>query len=130
MIGEWQPTNSSGKSETIPTPELIRTLADNSTSPNRVTPDIRLAAQECIKCSPDLWTDSFKNIEDDALIGLAFFYIRAESTIAGFEAGAANPAILVFRYLKSEGRKPSKDIIKAMKAETDNRFIPHGDALS
>ncbi|WP_369984324.1 hypothetical protein [Thalassolituus sp.] len=130
MIGEWQPADAGGKPEATPTRELIGMLADAAEAPQNAPADIQQAARQCIQCAPELWTTAFEDIDDDALIKVAFFYIRAEQTLAGFESGASNPAIQVFRYLKSQGRKPSKETVKAMKAETDNRFIPHGDALS
>ena len=128
MIGQWDPsaTTTSNQPET----KTLLLLAQHSAEPTKVDDETLQRAILWIKSPATQWEKAFADISDDALLQLSFFYVRAEMKLSGFEAGASSPAIYVFRYLKSQGRKPSKDIVKALKAETNNRFIPHGDVLS
>ena len=130
MIGEWNPSATTTETETLPTNDELRQLAAASGTPADVSEPLRTRATNCIRNDQSEWEQAISELEDAELINVAFFYIRAEQTLSGFESGANNPAIRIFRYLKSQGRKPDKDIVRKMKAETDNRFIPHGDALT
>ncbi len=130
MIGEWNPSATTTETETLPTNDELRQLAAASGTPADVSEPLRTRATNWIRNDQSEWEQAISELEDAELINVAFFYIRAEQTLSGFESGANNPAIRIFRYLKSQGRKPDKDIVRKMKAETDNRFIPHGDALT
>jgi len=128
MIGEWDPTEVQATAG--PSADQLAKLALFSETPAKADDVLRKQAASWIKASVESWNSAFATMSDEQLIALAFFYVRAEQSLSGFESGAQNPAIHVFRYLKSQGRKPERDTVKALKAETDNRFIPHGDALS
>ena len=130
MIGEWNPSATTTETETLPTNDELRHHAAASAPPADVSEPLRTRAANWIRNDQSEWEQAISELEDAELINVAFFYIRAEQTLSGFESGANNPAIRIFRYLKSQGRKPDKDIVRKMKAETDNRFIPHGDALT
>ncbi|WP_297533185.1 hypothetical protein [Thalassolituus sp.] len=130
MIGEWNPSATTTETETVPTSNELRQLAAAADNPASAAEQLRNRAANWIRSSQSDWEQSLSDLADAELINIAFFYIRAEQTLSGFESGSNNPAIRIFRYLKSQGRKPGKDIVRKMKAETDNRFIPHGDALT
>lgn len=130
MIGEWNPSAKTTETETLPTKEELLQLAAAASNPTEAEASLQGRAAGWIRNSQSDWETACSELEDAVLIDIAFFYIRAEQTLSGFESGANNPAIRIFRYLKSQGRKPGKDIVRAMKAATDNRFIPHGDALT
>lgn len=128
MIGQWDPSATS--TSNVPDAQTLKLLANQSATPSQLDDVTIQRAMQWIKTPSADWESAFTTLEDNDLIQLAFFYVRAEMTLSGFEAGASSPAIHIFRYLKSQGRKPSKDTVKALKAETDNRFIPHGDVLA
>ncbi|MEK9765722.1 MAG: hypothetical protein VW274_04520 [Thalassolituus sp.] len=128
MIGEWDP--SATNTTTRPTAELLEQLVPFSDAPQKAEAAIVQHALSVLKASAEDWDRAFTDVSDDTLIAAAFFYVRAEMVLPGFESGSSNPAIHIFRYLKSQGRRPDKDTVKALKAATDNRFIPHGDALA
>ena len=86
-------------------------------------------AARWISLSEDEWQPLLEGLSDAELLALAEFYVKAEMTAAGFESGAGNPAIAVFRYLKRQGRLPGKEVIRALKAETTNRYIPYGKVM-
>ncbi len=130
MIGEWNPSATTTETGAVPTSNELRQLAAAADNPASAAEQLRNRAANWIRSSQSDWEQSLSDLADAELINIAFFYIRAEQTLSGFESGANNPAIRIFRYLKSQGRKPEKDIVRKMKAETDNRFIPHGDALT
>ena len=130
MIGEWNPSATTTETEAVPTSNELRQLAAAADNPASAAEQLRNRAANWIRSSQSDWEQSLSDLADAELINIAFFYIRAEQTLSGFESGSNNPVIRIFRYLKSQGRKPEKDIVRKMKAETDNRFIPHGDALT
>lgn len=128
MIGQWDPS-ATDNSNQLDSQSLLL-LAKHSADPKALDNISLQRAAQWIKAPIEAWENAFSTLNDDTLIELAFFYVRAEAILSGFEAGASSPAIYAFRYLKNQGRKPNKDTVKALKAETDNRFIPHGDVLS
>lgn len=129
MIGQWNPDDS--PSTRLPTADQLAALigqADVVLANGEGMP-LRDQAQSWIALSENDWASQFDGLDDEQLLALAEFYIRAEMTLGGFESGADNPAIAVFRYLKDQGRMPAKDVIRAMKAQTSNRYIPYGKVM-
>ena len=130
MIGQWEPENSDAQAQnTKLSATALAQLTEHADAPAQAPEDLKQAALQWLKETEAAWTQVCADLTDDQLLSIAFFYTRAEMTLSGFESGARNPAIHVFRYLKSQGRKPDKDTTRALKALTDNRFIPYGNAL-
>lgn len=127
MIGEWQPAQTSTATEV--SPALLSELAGYAENPGAAQEQLLQQALPLLRIEEAQWQNALSALDDQQLLALAFFFVRAEAALSGFEAGARNPAIWVFRYLKAQGRKPEKDIVQALKAASDNRFIPYGNAL-
>ncbi len=129
MIGQWNPDDS--PSTHLPDPEQLAELAEQADEvlKNAGEMPLRNQAQGWIALNEHDWMSLFAGLSDEQLLSLAEFYIRAEMTLSGFESGADNPAISVFRYLKDQGRMPGKDVIRALKAQTSNRYIPYGKVV-
>lgn len=79
--------------------------------------------------SEEQWQPALRLLTADELFQLAIFFTLAEMTFNGWQCGAKNPAIWIFRMLKKEGQLPDKDAIRHLKSLTDNRYIPYGSAL-
>ncbi len=129
MIGQWNPDDS--PSTRLPDADQLTALtgqAEAVLAKGEGMP-LRDQAQSWLALSESDWATLFSNLTDEQLLVLAEFYIRAEMTLAGFESGADNPAIAVFRYLKDQGRMPGKEVIRALKAQTSNRYIPYGKVM-
>lgn len=86
-------------------------------------------ARQYIQIAEQEWLHFLSEMPCESLIPLARFYTLAEGTLSGFQAGASNPAIWIFRYLKAHDLLPEKSVISALKAATDNRFIPYGSVF-
>ena len=127
MIGEWEPAQT-GAPVTV-NDTLLKELAGYAEQPSAAGDVLLQQALPLLKVAEADWQPALNLLDDTQLISLAFFFVRAEASLSGFEAGARNPAIWVFRFLKAQGRKPAKEIVAALKAATDNRFIPYGNAL-
>ena len=129
MIGQWNP----GEPAPLlpPQPQQLQTLAATAADllQGKDDPDLLQRAAGWIKLSEAQWHEACSTLTDDELLAVAGFYVKAEMTLSGFESGAANPAIAIFRHLKQLGRLPGKDVIRALKAETANRYIPYGKVM-
>jgi hypothetical protein len=130
MIDEWQPHASVTK---IDISLLVWVCTQTFPDQPAQIADIDAAQQaqlaSYIQCSEQQWQSVLGEIEDSKLVALAFFYTRAEEKWAAFTAGSDNPAIWIFRYLKKGQNLPEKSVIKQLKSETKNRFIPYGSVL-
>ncbi|MDF1764634.1 MAG: hypothetical protein P1U57_14635 [Oleibacter sp.] len=127
MLEQWQPAND--HSQLPPTTAQLRQLSECQ-DPKQLTDDAVIKqAKSWIALSESDWQPILADMSADELIGLAFFYTRAEMCLQGFDSLASNPAIWVFRELKQSGRLPDKAVIRALKAETNNRFIPYGSVV-
>lgn len=134
MLEEWTPANSDTllpptEEQLLALTKLTEQLKSKQALSAEPTQQLLNQARAWIKLTQEAWQTTFAPLEDDKLIALAEFYVLAEMDITGFESKDQNPAIWVFKYLKSEQRLPEKSVIKALKQATNNRFIPYGNAL-
>lgn len=133
MVDTWQP--ASGKN-TAPDLTVLKKLAslhpqlETSTDLDAVIDSQDLAqARSWIQLAEDQWQTVITELEQQERLNLATFYTVAEMKLSGWEARDKNPAIWIYRFLKKTKQLPEKDIIKALKSKTDNRFIPYGSVL-
>lgn len=130
MIDEWQPAASVTQIDVA-----LLQLICAQTSPEQPSqiPEIDASQQaqlaSYIQGTEQLWYSVLDQLEVSEMLALAFFYTRAEEKWSAFTAGSDNPAIWIFRYLKTNNQLPEKTIIKQLKKETKNRFIPYGSVL-
>lgn len=130
MIDEWQPQAAINEINIT----LLRVIC-GQTLPATASqiPDIDSDQQQqlagFIKSNEQQWQPILAQLSQHELIALAFFYTRAEEKWSNFVAGSDNPAIWIFRYLKRQKELPPKVVIKQLKDETKNRFIPYGSVL-
>lgn len=135
MLGTWTPTPGSEENhidtqELLELVQLIPKCLNNNSIDVSVIGQHRIGlAQSWIQQPQDVWQPLFMLLSQPQMIDLAHFYVIAEMTQSGFESGDKNPAIWVFRYLKSENNLPEKAVIRQLKSLTDNRFIPYGSVL-
>lgn len=132
MIDQWEPNRP-----TAIDPHILRQLAESSqilihqgAAELTIPADTLRQAQQWIQASEEQWQTVLPQFDQSTLLALAEFYTVAEMTLPGWQAKDKNPTIWIFRYLKKQQQLPEKDVIRALKARTDNRFIPYGSALS
>ena len=132
MVDVWQPTSDAGNAPDL---TVLKNLASQSDALQQGQPlatidDSELAsARSWIQLSEAAWQESTQQLTDQERLQLATFYTVAEVKLSGSQARDKNPAIWIFRYLKKNGQLPEKEFIKALKSQTDNRFIPYGSVL-
>ena len=132
MVDVWQPTSDASNAPDL---TVLKNLASQSDALQQGQPlatinDSELAsARSWIQLSEAAWQESIQQLTDQERLQLATFYTVAEVKLSGWQARDKNPAIWIFRYLKKNGQLPEKEFIKALKSQTDNRFIPYGSVL-
>jgi len=134
MIDEWVPAN---QSSTSIDPALLQQciavtaiMADSSNQAEQELGEETLKqVRSWLQLSEEQWQPALKTFKADELFQLATFFTLAEMTFSGWQCGAKNPAIWIFRVLKKNGQLPEKDAIRHLKSLTDNRYIPYGSAL-
>lgn len=129
MIEQWQP----GNSVSIDTP-LLKKLASEPHESGELNQDLFTEAEyrqlkQWIQVPEAQWQTALAELSDQQLLAIAYWYVRAEEELSGWESGAKNPAIWVFRWLKQLQRRPNKETVRAIKALTSNRYIPNGKVL-
>lgn len=134
MIDEWVPANEISASIT---PALLQQclsvtdmMADSSSKAEQeLGEDACRQIRTWLQLGEEHWQPALTMFNADELFRLATFFTLAEMAFSGWQCGARNPAIWIFRYLKKNGQLPEKDAIRHLKSLTDNRYIPYGSAL-
>lgn len=134
MINTWQPTATSADaidlellqhfaqlgSSILQHPTELQTLVNNKQ---------QIQAQSWLRLPEEAWQHSIEQLPKANLFPLAVFFTLAEMQLSGWQCGAKNPAIWLFRWLRKHQQQPSKEEIQSLKKLTDNRFIPYGSVL-
>ncbi|MFY9180045.1 MAG: hypothetical protein WAO12_09760 [Venatoribacter sp.] len=130
MIGEWHPTDPKTSIDLALLATFVTLgqtiLAAPVALEEHLSKQDKQRAQAWIKLKEEDWQPTLAQIQTPDLLPLAAFFTLAEQQLNGFECGAKNPAIWIFRYLRKNGNAPEKSTIHALKKLTDNRFIPYG----
>ncbi len=134
MIDEWVPSTkgSANISASVLQQCLAVTalMADNSfQAEQRLGEETVNTLRSHIQLAEEQWQPALKTFSADELFRLATFFTLAEMKFSGWQCGAKNPAIWIFRTLKRNDQLPEKDAIRHLKSLTDNRYIPYGSAL-
>lgn len=131
MIDQWEPNRPSALDPTVlqQLADCSQTLITQGASGLTLPDDTLRRAQQWIQTPEIQWLDVLPQFDQSTLLALAEFYTVAEMILPGWQAKDKNPTIWIFRYLKKQQQLPEKEIIRALKARTDNRFIPYGSAL-
>ena len=130
MIKEWQPTAAVDLSvlkSFIPYGQNVLQQPMDLTV--TVPSAVQQQAQGWLKLSEENWQSVLQALDTDELFPLAAFFTLAEKQLSGWQCGDSNPAIWIFRWLRSQNALPEKEKIRKLKQLTDNRFIPYGSVL-
>jgi hypothetical protein len=74
------------------------------------------------------WAAAAAALADGDLVALVRFFTLAEARLAGWEARDASPVVPLAALLKRRGAYPA-DLTAWIKANSDNRFLPHGNLM-
>ena len=113
--------------------ETFLALADHLDEPAfAMTPDTvsRLAAycRQGAKQGGVDWSDVAAACSDAQLQSLIRVFTRGERELPEWQAGAKSPVIVFVRVLKARGAY-SPQITAWIKANSENRFLPHGSLM-
>ena len=84
------------------------------------------AEQLAFTARHDGWATQAGALDDQQLVQLAQFYTLAEQQLGGWRADDKSPVIALVRELKKRQRFDGQ-LRKWIKANTDNKFLPHGN---
>lgn len=74
------------------------------------------------------WAAAVSSLEVDVICNLIRFFTLAEASISGWQAGSKSPVIALVRALKTRDAYPA-ELTTWIKANTTNRFLPHGSLM-
>lgn len=74
------------------------------------------------------WFSAAETLSDEDIEHLMRFFTKAEQ-LPGWQAGADSPVIWLGKVLKQRGSGISRELTLWIKANSDNRFLPHGALL-
>jgi hypothetical protein len=74
------------------------------------------------------WNDVAAELDDAAIVSLIRFFTLGEMDHPAWKAEAKSPVVALVRVLKKRKAMPS-DLVSWIKANTTNRFLPHGDLM-
>jgi hypothetical protein len=74
------------------------------------------------------WNDVAAELDDAAIVSLIRFFTLGEMDHPAWKAEAKSPVVALVRVLKKRKAMPG-DLVSWIKANTTNRFLPHGDLM-
>ena len=132
MVDTWQPNNSL---PSITSDGLKSFLSNEYPLVSPMTPVESLSNEQrqtmahWLKAHESEWSSVIETLETAEVLYLCALLTVGEQHIGEWQCGKRNPTILAVRHLRKMGKAPEKDFIRWLKKQTDNRYIPYGDAL-
>jgi len=99
------------------------------------THEFGLSAHEIARLAPFArhqggvdWTQLAEGMESDQVIALIKLFTLAEAAFPAWESGPRSPVVPLVALLKSRDAYPA-ELTRWIKANTSNRFLPHGSLM-
>ena len=93
---------------------------------------LQLAAEEVAALAPAIthvgWSAVAQDLSTQDLVALIRLFTLGEGQFSSWQAGAKSAVIKLVRVIKAR-KKMSPELTAWIKANTDNRFLPHGDLM-
>ena len=132
MVDTWQP----GIPTSDLTPEKLRPVAEKALAADDINSTIEsLDAAEkqsiasWLKQPETQWSSAIQGLTKEQVMALCRLFTVGEMKITDWTCGSQNPTIYLLKQLKTQGQYPEKEFIRWLKKNTDNRYIPFGNAL-
>jgi hypothetical protein len=74
------------------------------------------------------WSACAQSLTDGEVVSLIRLFTLAEAAFPAWEAGAQSPVVPLVALLKRRGTYPA-DLTRWIKANSENRFLPHGSLM-
>ena len=122
-VGAWEPPAKLGD-------QHARTLDGAETAEDRLVVDEDAAnhLREVVNAGAKAWSGFFGDRPSDRLISWLRVLTLAEESVAGCDAGAKSPVIVLARMLRERGDYPA-ELTTWIKAVSGNRFLPYGSLM-
>lgn len=133
-LGTWDP----GAEHDQTTPDLSATLAKRfiELSQSQQLDDLATVLSDeekqvhagLMRLQKEAWFALAESLNDTDIEHLIRFFTKAEK-LPGWDAGEKSPVIWLGKVLKQRGTGISRELTLWIKANSDNRFLPHGPLL-
>ena len=134
MVDTWQPNTSFPSLTAAQLSELASSglypLESPLTPISALTNEQKDSVTSWLKTTEEQWLNVIPELSPEILTYLCALFTVGEQQLSEWQCGKRNPTILILRHLKGRNAAPEKDFIRWLKKQTDNRYIPYGDALS
>ena len=94
--------------------------------------ELSLTSEEVFALAPLVvhagWLDAGQELTSDSLVALIRLFTLGEGQCSTWQAGAKSAVVKLVRVLKQRGEM-TPELTRWIKANTDNRFLPHGDLM-
>ena len=132
--GSWSPEGEKASQNFSLNEADIRLCLSLSNTQNLDNLSSQLSREQVQNMAPimqqpaETWEQACAALSDQELENLMRFFTVAEA-LPGWEAGDNSPVIWLGKILKKRGTGLNKDLVLWIKANSDNRFLPHGSLL-
>lgn len=127
--GTWEPTPARITPDVTRLQQWAAQSWDSREDLSRLE-DLDLAGlKRWIGLPAESWADALEHLSADELIALMRLFTLAESHLSGCEGGEQCAVIHLFRYYRRVHGNPDRTLVRWIKANTENRFLPYGPVL-
>ncbi len=129
--GTWEPNNNVTKSPSIDFLKKMLSIPDAQYSNlvDQFTQSELAENQYLMALTASDWEGTLSKFEEQELHRLMKLLTIAEEQFPNWQAGDKSPVIWIFKALKKQGKPAPKELVKWVKSNTTNRFLPYGAAL-
>lgn len=132
-IGTWSADPAASQSITV-SEQLLQSFIALTEQQQLDDLSQQLSAQEqadyalLMRQNLAFWQPHVQELSDAEIIALMKFFTKAEQ-LPGWDAGDQSPVIALGKILKQRGTGINKELSLWIKANSNNRFLPHGSLL-
>ena len=125
---QFDPSRSSGEIDAV----LLASAVKLGLALSHTTQQLSLLPQDIEALAPLVvhaaWPEQAHVLSEDELVGLIRLFTLGEGQFSSWQAGSKSAVIKLVRELKQRSLMPGQ-LTTWIKANTDNRFLPHGDLM-
>ena len=130
-VDTFDPSQFNAKQKPIAA-DLLAQAVELATSAVPEDYQVQLSQEQVNLLAPLLqhpgWNDVAAELDDAAIVSLIRFFTLGEMDHPAWKAEAKSPVVALVRVLKKRKAMPG-DLVAWIKANTTNRFLPHGDLM-
>ena len=135
VTGSWDPQQGVAPQKADIDPQWLRRFIEWADTgrldelPGLIDDHHRHVLGRWMQADPTDWERTASSFSDEQLIALIRFLTVAEMKIPGWRCDEKSPAIAIAGLLKQRGRRLDRDLLRWIRNNSDNRYIPHGPVL-